>query len=324
MNLYRFTRYPDVGTSSLASFLAEGQRYGIYLYHFSDDSWYVGKSKDVAERHQQHVHEWRHREDYQDVCPEDFYFMEVDRSKGERYLDERETETIRWVEGLGKNLRNVAKTNLPRGTGSVQVTIEDALFTLPWDRSQATWGTVPSVVLGDGLTERQRRSFNRLKSAPFYSDLASCVGGYLRKTVPEAQATAGTLWSVSALPSTNGGVRLMTLSLANLETLYVIGSLEEGVEVVVVNAKKPEGDRKPDPCWYTDRHRAHYKASTGVVSYFFSGTDALLRGLENERFLDWAYRLNVELLRTSPTLFRKGFNALLAADLIEAMGPPGR
>ena len=186
MNLYRFTRYPDVGTSSLASFLAEGQRYGIYLYHFSDDSWYVGKSKDVAERHQQHVHEWRHREDYQDVCPEDFYFMEVDRSKGERYLDERETETIRWVEGLGKNLRNVAKTNLPRGTGSVQVTIEDALFTLPWDRSQATWGTVPSVVLGDGLTERQRRSFNRLKSAPFYSDLASCVGGYLRKTVPEA------------------------------------------------------------------------------------------------------------------------------------------
>lgn len=63
--------------SALSAELAPGERKGIYLYEFTDGTAYVGKSVDMVARHAQHLHEYKHRPDFDGVGIAAAYFASV-------------------------------------------------------------------------------------------------------------------------------------------------------------------------------------------------------------------------------------------------------
>lgn len=316
----KYRHYPLDGDQSAASLLMGRSPYGIYIYRFSDDSWYVGQTINLAERHQQHLHEYRHEAEYEGISLTDMYFMEVDPEKGRSYLSEQEVKAIQWADSQGLRLHNRLITGRPRGEDVATVILDDdTSFSLPWKRELITQGSMNAAPLDDAQESAIKKA-QGLEGAPFYEDLREVLGIYLGRTIHEAAASAGLLWSVSALPATNGGKRLMTFSISTLETVFVIGSVRNGIEFVRVNCKRPEEDRRiAPPLLRYIPYKADYRAAEDVVAYEFDTLDDFRDALDNERFLDWCYRLNIELMRKSPTFHKQGFNPLFAKNLLEVI-----
>lgn len=316
----RFRHYPLDGEQSMASLLLDRSSCGIYIYRFSDNSWYVGQTVNLANRHQQHLHDYRHDSEYEGIELIDMWFMETDPLE----LDDEEFKAVQWADDKGLRLHNRLLTGRPRGEEVVDIALDDkAVFQLGLVRSTLTQETLDPVQLQVRKLGEIGERARKLREADFYDDLCRVLGVYVRSTVPEAAATAGKLWSVSALPSTNNGARLVTLSVSNLETIYVVGDIGEGIDLIEVNAKRPEEDRRMAPpllktCGLPCR--TDYRIAKDVLQFEFNSLSKLGSGLKNERFLDWCYRLNVELMRKSPTFHTRGFNPILASDILKAGG----
>lgn len=59
-----FRRIDMSPRSVLSAELTPGRRKGIYFYVFDDGTAYVGKSVDMVGRYAQHMHEYKHRGDF--------------------------------------------------------------------------------------------------------------------------------------------------------------------------------------------------------------------------------------------------------------------
>lgn len=317
---HSFKRYPLGEGQSVASSLLGSNRRGIYIYRFSDGTWYVGKSVDVVKRHGQHLHDYRHDPEFEGLAITDVWFMEVGPALGDAFLNEQETATIKYADRAGWDLHNEQKTGHPHGNEDFEAVLEGSeTLAFPWERpTSPKWALGPSARLGQEDSSSVAWRLSRLRGAGFYGELREAVDEYLRLTVHEAAATAGFLWSVSALPSTNGGYRLFTASVSSLETLYAFGHVDGDVDLIHVNCKRPDGSFPAPPLLAgTGRPaRVGYGACGGVRCFEFRSIAAFRAALRNERFLDWCWRLNIEMMRKSPTLHTKGFCTGLARDLL--------
>ena len=113
MNELIFRRIDVSARSALSAELEPGCRKGIYFYVFDDGTAYVGKSVDMVGRYAQHMHEYKHRDDFDGVAVAEAYFARVDDGADADTLDDLETDAIRRAEAAGYKLRNRLKCERP-------------------------------------------------------------------------------------------------------------------------------------------------------------------------------------------------------------------
>lgn len=313
MNKLVFRRVDVSARSALSAELAPGRRKGIYFYVFDDGTAYVGKSVDMVERFVQHAHEYKHRGDFDGVEISRAYFASVGEDVDAVELDDLETDAIRRAEAAGYSLRNKLKCGRPGGDADAVLDLrEDHMLPLPWNRSDKADPLAPAEL--PGATASQAERFARLTALPGHGELLDALSAYVRETMPEPAHTAGLYWAANAFPSRRR-VPAVCVTCGTLETLVVFadGSKPYGY----LNLKRPEGAHG-FPSWAAWRFSAvDYNAADGVVSYEFGDVRSLARALGKSGFLDWAYRLNVEMFRKCKNPLGGSGNPLLMREILD-------
>lgn len=181
---------------------------------------------------------------------------------------------------------------------------------------------------------------------PSFLDIRAIVGWYIANTVLDPAATAGRLWTVTAMPSTNRTKtehRLLTLSCGNLETLFIVASTSEDYEndpdaFVAVNINTTLFE---DPRKVRDRTGLQWEDADGLhstgrwvvfeaqyrgekVSSVQCGLETLAQIIDGDidfpnldEFIAKAYELNTRLMRRGSTMYTRFHNQKLA-DLLLA------
>ncbi len=321
----------DVSARSVAAGeLAPDCRKGIYFYLFDDGSAYVGKSIDMVKRHAQHLHEYRHRDDFQGVGISKAYFASVDEKMSDAELDELETRAIRQAEADGYSLRNKLKTSLPGGKGDLILDLsEDKMLFLPWERAARTNVLEPAAMRKPAESHKKR--FARFMKLPEHEVLLEALSMYVHNTMPEPAHTAGIYWTANAYPGRGSNVLPVCITCATLETLTVIS--DEGRLWGFLNIKCPEGSsikslrgelnsvrKRAAEFSYYFRY-APYDAAEDVVRFVFHDLCTLREALKSPALLDWAYRLNVECFRKGKNPRGKDGNPLLMQAILDRLNP---
>lgn len=298
--------------SAVAAALPPGRRKGIYMYEFSDGSFYVGKSVNMVERHAQHVHEYKHRPDFVSIEIVSAYFASVPLDTSDAELDMLETLAIGQVEKEGYNLRNILKTKRPGGSASFLMDLKGKeVRSLPWSRAAST-ADLPLAPLAEA-TPSQLKRFERLRSLPGYCGLIQTLSVYAAETMQEPANTAGLYWSASAYPKRrNAPAVCITCGLLETLVIFADGDDFHGF----LNLKRPEGAIAFPGIARWRFADYGYKAVNGVLTYEFSSLRKLDRALRSSRFLDWAYRLNIECFRGAKSLVAASGNPLLMREIV--------
>lgn len=305
------------GGRSIARDLPDDGCRGVYAYELSDGTWYVGKSVDVRERHQQHLHEWRH--DDPPVEPVRMLFSEV--PGGDRELDDAETCAIAAFEREGHDLRNLMKTGRPGGAGDLSVRVEGGFgVEVPWERARRPRAASASCGAGPGnRTAGMRRRYEGLASEPWWPSLLGLLASYVRETVPAPDVLGCSLWTATAV--TRRGLRgggsttaLCCLSVGNVETLAVFDG--PGGPEGFLNMKGPEGCVRA--CRWGDvrLYEAEYRSAADVVSAGFDALPGLGALLSDGTVLDACYRLNAEMVRRGSCMYARFSNAFLVDAIL--------
>lgn len=160
-----FRRIDMSPRSVLSAGLTPGRRKGICLYVFDDGTAYVGKSVDMVGRYAQHMREYRHREDFDDMGIARAYFASVDADTDADTLDGLEAETIRRAEAVGYRLRNKLKCGRPGGdVGEVLDLREGRMLLLPWNCA-AKMDSLERAALPEATASQSER-LERLAALP--------------------------------------------------------------------------------------------------------------------------------------------------------------
>lgn len=133
---------------------------------------------------------------------------------------------IQRLEREGISLQNKLLARRPQGAADVHVSIREGLAVpLPWERhnrpGEGTWGNPGPFV----VSVSQGRNFHRLVVEPEYPQVRQALHVVWAEVIPAPSATAGVLWTVTAMPSTRtlaGYRRLSTLNAGRLEILTLI------------------------------------------------------------------------------------------------------
>lgn len=279
--------------SALSAELAPGERKGIYRYEFTDGTWYVGKSVDMVERYAQHLHEYRHRPDFEGVGIAAAYFASVDAACSDEELDRLETAAIADAEAEGRDLRNLLKVGRPGGNTGLLLDMDGhGMRSLPWDRAERT-SALPAAELGEP-TASQRERFKKLCRLPEGKALLDVLALYAETALQEPANTAGLYWTATTYPARKR-TPAACVTCGTLETLAVFA--DGGTPYGYVNVKRPDGDGGLPPVTPWRLYDYGYKAAGGVRTCEFSSIDELRRLLARPRFADWAYRLTIECFR---------------------------
>ena len=194
-----FHRIDVSARSALSAELAPDRRKGIYFYVFDDGTAYVGKSVDMVGRYSQHMHEYKHRGDFDGVEIDKAYFASVDAGTDADMLDGLETEAIHRAEAAGYELRNKLKCGRPGGDADGVLDLrEGRMLLLPWERAAKTDSLGPAEL--PEATESQAERFGRLAALPGYDALIGALSIYVRETMPEPAHAAGVYWAANAFP----------------------------------------------------------------------------------------------------------------------------
>ena len=308
-----FHRIDVSARSSLSAELAPDHRRGIYFYVFDDGTAYVGKSVDMVGRYAQHAHEYRHRADFDGVGIAKAYFACVDDGGDARTLDGLETDAIRRAEATGYRLRNKLKCGRPGGDADEVLDLrEGRMLLLPWNRSGKADSLAPAEL--PEATAGQADRFARLTALPEYGELLDALSAYVHGAMPEPAHAAGLYWAANAFPSRRR-VPAVCVTCGTVETLVVFA--DGGAPGGYLNLKRPEGAFGL-PGWAAWRFAlADFRAVEGVVSYRFGDVRGLSRALAKPGFLDWSYRLNVELFRKCKNPLGGSGNPLLMKAILD-------
>ncbi|MBQ9043199.1 MAG: GIY-YIG nuclease family protein [Eggerthellaceae bacterium] len=307
----RFVSLAIDGRESISTDLSDEEAFGIYAYEFTDGMWYVGKSIDVRKRHVQHMHDYRHEDPPR--IPKQMLWAQV---KGDaQQLDYAETAAIAWFESKGYPLTNTMKTGRPKGNTEVMVDTGAGWgVPIPWDREN-----LPKSKRGFEFESDpgKLKRFNRLREEACYDKLIELLSWYVGKTIPAPADTAGTLWIVTALPTTNNNARLCTVSCQNAETLVFVKGDDENPEPWgFVNVKQPEGGKLPR---WPSRIRSKYGTLPKCVTFTFDSMQEANKLLKDERALDCCYRANAELMRKGASMYIRYNNPYLTQAILERL-----
>jgi hypothetical protein len=305
VDVLHFFRYDTRDMGSLAQ-LVPGltDRCGIYVLQFDNGDEYVGQTTDIVARYANHRRTWN------DIVAVLFATCQPE------HLDGLEQTVIR-KEQRTHSLRNRKFANVPGGHGDVEIVVNEGhTIPLPWDRERRV------TIRETPPTTREAR-FWRLGEHPLYGSIRSLLQRYLRETVPSPVDSQG-LWVLTALPTTDRGRRLFTLSVGNTETVYGWEQCDDpAVLGTVINVSDEDEAlrRKLDACGLSITHEpAGYAiaAHHPVRRIVCEGITAASEVLAQDYVLDAAHRLNVVLMRQGSVLFRRYHNQLFAADVLTA------
>ena len=310
---FNFKRIDVTSRSTISAELSPDCRKGIYFYIFNDSTSYVGKSVDMVRRHANHLHEYKHRLDFNGLEIEKAYFMTIDENADDKELDDLETAVIQQAEHDGYNLRNLQKTNLPAGkTNYILDFNESEMRLLPWKREERT-SCLPLATL-QKPTNNQAKRFKKLKQLENSDYLFKLTTKYVFETLTEPANTTGIYWSATAFPSGNRGPALR-ITCGTLETLVILHD-DEGY-YGFANIKKPEDDNSPLPRPFESLANHRYSATQNIITTYFLCLEELDEMLSNEHFLDWCYRLNIEMFRHCKNPQAKFTNPLLVNEILK-------
>lgn len=307
-----FRRIDVSARSALSAELAPGERKGIYLYEFTDGTAYVGKSVDMVVRHAQHLHEYKHRPDFDGVGIAAAYFASVGNGCGNAELDELETRAILAAEAEGRDLRNLLKVGRPGGSAGLLLDVRGhEMRRLPWGRNGRTCD-LPAAELGDSSASQSER-FERLLRLPESDAILDALGRYAGTAMQEPANTAGLYWTATAFPARRR-VPAACVTCGTLETLVVFADGE--APYGCMNIKRPEGDKGLPPVAPWRLRDYGYKAAGGVRTCEFSSINELRSLLERPRLADWAYRLSIECFRRCKNPMAASGNPLLMREML--------
>ncbi|WP_165044592.1 hypothetical protein [Adlercreutzia sp. ZJ138] len=286
--------------------------FGIYVYRFTDGMYYVGKSKDVRDRHVQHKHEYAKEEPLRVI--ERMWWAPVQGDV--QQLDFAETQVIAALESKGYSLRNVMKTGRPRGNDVVMVDTGDSWgVPIPWEREKLPKRKSTFLFNEDAAKLDQ---FERLAKLSEFEHILDILQTYVNATIAAPSDTAGKIWIATALPSTGRGQRLCCVSVQNAETLVIYKDKHWGRERVCgfINVKKPEGGYLPRGI---KRRRGSYKSLPNSFRLCFRDLDSMRRALDKDVVLDCCYRANAELMRRGVSMYGRYNNPYVVKAIIDGI-----
>jgi hypothetical protein len=312
------------GLNSIVRLLpASAGRCGIYVLSFTNGEYYVGQANDVTSRFRDH------RDTYPDLAELRFWRVP------QRDLDAAEQAEIRRLLAAGLPLRNV--------TGAL-----GRLGACPFDElvtpdEQANWfSSAPCDRLPNEprleLAEQRRvhhHRFDKVQADPRFAKLTPSLRRYVAWTIPYPSRTEMSRWAIAAAPSTNSGSwpRLLTLSIQNLETLYVDGQVTDPTQTNIrVNVDQDAvlrrwgvpGRLQNQHPWLTAYEARGYLSRPGVLALEVYRPRDLERLLTIPAITPAARRLNLDLMRKGPTMHWKSHCPDLADVILEPASPRPR
>lgn len=157
-----------------------------------------------------------------------------------------EAEMVQHLEAQGWSLTNKLLARRPLGRAIETVVVEGHIIALPWDRPDIHVEEPPARSRPGGPTHRA--AYAEASKAEWFPTVVSLLATVVANIIPAPTETAGTLWTLSLLPSTGRTRterRLVTLNAGGLEILrvreFVLHSGERDY-LAVLNLALPEND----------------------------------------------------------------------------------
>ncbi len=305
--------FPVIGVHSIAHLVPKSKnRCGIYLLRFSNGDRYVGQAVDVVTRFS------THRLNYPDITEVAFWRVP------QRDLDAVERAEIRRLEDEGVQLRNVVHARGRLGATDFDIVV-------PPPEQEAWLGSAPSDIVGQDtrpqhahLRRDNHVGFSRLVADPRFATVEYALRRYVSWTIPAPHRTELSYWTISARPGTLGGKRLFTLTVHNLETLFLYAPRSEpdvtdfrlNVDLKTLLGSWDTLDEFADQLWGLDVYEPRYRARPGVAALSVDNARDFVRLLSLDGVVAAARRLNVDLMRKGPALNWKSHCLDLADRLL--------
>ncbi|WP_306212578.1 tetratricopeptide repeat protein [Actinoplanes sp. RD1] len=315
--------FPAAGVRSIAHLVPRAaDRCGIYELRFANGDRYVGQAVDVVTRFS------THRLNYPDIV--EVAFWRVPRAE----LNAVEREGIRHREQQGVRLRNVVHTSGRLGASDFDIVVPPA--------EQDAWlDSAPSDIIDQdmrpqypALRRDNHPGFARLIADPRFVRVQYALRRYIAWTLPAPQRTELSYWALSARPGTSGGKRLCTLSVHNLETLYLYAPRREpevidfalNVDLETLVDRWGSLETFQEQLWGLHAEEAPYRARPGVAGLEVTSPRDFVRLLSIDGVADAARRLNLDLMRKGPAINWKAHSLeltdLLLAPVVAARPAP--
>jgi len=174
--------------TNIKDFLPGSSKTGIYILHFSDETKYVGKSKEISRRFRQHSN------NFSDIIAINFKEVPSDE------LDIAEEKTIKLLEKNKVKLRNILLS-------SFTYKKTDFYDVIP-ERDQNLWLTNLNFndfsgerITDNELREKYKMKFHKFLREPYSDKVIAFLRLYVSKTIPFPIKTEFIYWSISCLPS---------------------------------------------------------------------------------------------------------------------------
>ncbi|WP_412741999.1 tetratricopeptide repeat protein [Krasilnikovia sp. MM14-A1004] len=290
---------PVAGMHSIAHLLPKSKnRCGIYVLRFANDDRYVGQAVDVVTRFA------THRKNYPDIIEVTFWRV----SKPD--LNAVERAEIRRMEDQGFQLRNVVHTQGRLGASDFDIVV-------PTTEQDSWLASAPSDVMEPdtrpqhpALRRGNHVGYQQLCADARFARLEFGLRRYVAWTIPAPYRTELSYWSISARPGTLGGKRLLTLTVHNVETLFVYAPRNEPETVefclnidratILSRWKSLEAFEEQIPGMSVNEPK--YRSRPGIAGIWIDNTRDFVRLLNVDGVVSAARRLNLDLMRKGPAL----------------------
>lgn len=273
---------------------------GIYVLVFANGEEYVGQTINFMKRFTQHQHRW------DDIVKVRFAPV------AKKYLDEAEATLIA-QRGVDYRLRNLMLTSRPLGSSPLDVTI-DPQIQQQWLETREDFK--PSRISKERIDVAHSRGiknekFDSLLEHPFGEAVIDTVAEYVHQVIPFPEQTEHYLWTATAMPSTNrrkDHQRLATLSIQNVEMLYIFEELEDGewLPFTAINTavmENPPSDFEE----FMDIH-SYYRTAGPVNRIFYQGIYGLEDFFAESEILRAARSLALGQMRKGRAMFSRFHN----------------
>lgn len=212
------------GLKSIANLFEGFNNPGIYVLHFSDNTKYVGQSKNIANRFNQHSNNF-----------DDIDAISIKKVKLKE-LNEEEKFIIWLLESNKILLRNITYTSETANNGRLiqQITENEQE---KWLR-QINYNSYEGIRLEDEKQKlKYEKKFLRFSRSKYFEDIIRFLKSYINIGIPFPIKTEKKYWIISCLPSGATGV-FVRLSINWQEVLTIFKDGEHiGISMHMANPK---------------------------------------------------------------------------------------
>jgi hypothetical protein len=276
------------------------------VLHLDNDTHYVGQSKNVVQRYQQHFHK------------RDNIIALSYKRVAQRHLKQEEIRTIHELEAAGVALLNIVHTSITYYSSELDLIMhpEDQRRWLDDPDWIDTSGPRPDEPEQRVKTDPKLETFQRFGE---YEETIALLRLYVQQCIPAFKRTEWSHWAISCLPSTLGGRRLATVNMSTMETLF-LHRADAGGQVWLNIAFAPLRDAYPK---IHDFHQRHPHVELEASNYEAAGFDQaslittslrdMHKLLDDPAIRKAARLLNLQLMRKRGVFYRR-FHCFALAD----------